>query len=210
MVMHCGLCHESTDFFVMVDRKKYHHCQQCGAVFLDPQHYLSSVDEKKRYEQHNNDVNDLNYQQFVMPMVRRIQEQFKPYHRGLDFGAGQGPVVTKLLADHGFSVRLYDPFFFNDHGALEQFYDYIVCCEVIEHFFSPAKEFQLLRSLLKEEGALFCKTELLRDDIDFSQWYYKNDPTHVFFYRSKTLLWIQQHFSFSYWNIHEGVICFGV
>lgn len=210
MMVTCVLCADPTDLSFVVDQKKYYHCQQCGAIFLDAQHYLCPSEEKRRYEQHNNDVHDRKYQQFVEPMVRRIQEQFTPHHRGLDFGAGQGPVVAKLLMDQGFSVRLYDPFFLNDKEALQEQYDYIVCCEVIEHFFSPAKEFQLLRSLLKERGALFCKTELLRDDVDFSRWYYKNDPTHVFFYRPKTLLWIQQHFNFSYWNIHEGVICFGV
>jgi uncharacterized C2H2 Zn-finger protein len=204
----CGLCAYPVESVIMVDQKSYHLCPRCGAVFLDAQCYLEPAEEKKRYEQHRNDVNDPRYQQFVRPVVDNVQDLFGPGHRGLDFGAGPGPVIYKLLKDQGYAVRLYDPFFWNDQSALEEDYDYIVCCEVIEHFFSPAREFRLLRSLLNEGGALFCKTEVLTDHVDFSRWYYKNDPTHVFFYRPRTLTWIQKHFGFSSLKIDDRLIIF--
>lgn len=76
-------------------------------------------------------------------------------------------------------------------------YNYIICCEVIEHFHFPQKEFTLLRSLLKPGGILYCMTEIYSEDIDFINWHYKNDPTHVFFYHKDALKWIQEHFRFS-------------
>ncbi|MFW6254556.1 MAG: hypothetical protein ACOC41_06480, partial [Chitinivibrionales bacterium] len=39
-------------------------------------------------------------------------------------------------------------------------------------------------------------TSLYSDDIDFGSWAYKNDYTHVFFYRKETLAWIRNHYGF--------------
>lgn len=36
-------------------------------------------------------------------------------------------------------------------------------------------------------------TDLYKSDIDFPKWYYKNDPTHVFFYSDEAFKWIQGH-----------------
>ena len=36
---------------------------------LDPLDYLSQEEEKERYKNHNNDVNDPRYQKFVSPIV---------------------------------------------------------------------------------------------------------------------------------------------
>ncbi len=39
-------------------------------------------------------------------------------------------------------------------------------------------------------------TELYNEKIEFESWYYKNDPTHVFFYQRATFEWIQKKFNF--------------
>jgi len=98
---------------------------------------------------HNNDVNDSGYHKFVSPIVNAVLNDFLPEHKGLDFGAGTGPVISKLLTDRNYQIKQYDPYFFNLPELLQKKYDYIVCCEVIEHFYDPDKEFQLLKSLLK-------------------------------------------------------------
>jgi 2-polyprenyl-3-methyl-5-hydroxy-6-metoxy-1,4-benzoquinol methylase len=48
------------------------------------------------------------------------------------------------LEDDGYKIKQFDPFFHNDIAVLRRSYDYIVCCEVIEHFHSPSKEFELI------------------------------------------------------------------
>ena len=58
------------------------------------------------------------------------------------------PLAAALLAmikDKGFNISSYDPFFANNPELLNCKYDYIACCEVIEHFHNPAREFALLQ-----------------------------------------------------------------
>jgi len=193
----CPLCRSQAAFFSTAGKRTYHHCGHCGAVFLAPRHYLSADAEKKRYEAHHNDVEDPRYQEFVRPLVNRVLEQCRPGQLGLDFGCGTGPVVAKLLADRDHNIATYDPFFCDQPELLKRPYDYVVCCEVIEHFQDPAREFSLLRSLLHKGGLLFCQTGLYASEIDFPAWSYKNDPTHVFFYQERTLEWIRGRFGFS-------------
>jgi len=67
----------------------------------------------------------------------------------------------------------------------------------MEHFHSPAKEFRLLKDMLNPNGTLYCMTHLYNPDTPFDDWYYKNDPTHVFFYQKKAIEWIKENFEFS-------------
>ncbi len=116
--------------------------------------------------------------------------------RGLDFGAGSGPVITKVLQDNFYNILSYDPYFHNYPELLEKRYDYIACCEVVEHFYNPNKEFYLFKKLLKKDAKLYLMTELYDEKIEFESWYYKNDPTHIFFYSRATFEWIQKKFDF--------------
>ncbi|MDW7730640.1 MAG: class I SAM-dependent methyltransferase [Bacillota bacterium] len=193
----CSLCSSQASFFYQFRSLCYYRCSNCRSIMLDPGMYLPKEKEKSRYEEHNNDINDPGYQQFVMPVVKKVEQKFNQTHSGLDFGAGTGPVITKLLQEKGFNVQVYDPFFCNNPAVLSQTYNFIVCCEVIEHFHFPAREFELLRSLLKPGGSLYLMTEIYHDGIDLGKWYYKNDPTHVFFYHEHALDWIKKHFKFS-------------
>jgi len=153
-------------------------------------------------------VNDLGYQQFSSPITSAVLRDFTPEAKGLDFGAGTGPVIAKLLGDEQFDINLYDPFFHPNMELLEQRYDYIVSCEVIEHMYSPSKEFALLKRLLKPGGKLYCMTDLYHEAINFKGWYYKNDPTHVFFYHQRSLEFIKQQFEFSELSIEGRLITY--
>jgi SAM-dependent methyltransferase len=175
-------------------------------VFLDPDYRPNQADEKARYLHHENDVNDIGYQKFSSPITSSVLRDFTPEHVGLDFGAGTGPVISKLLTDNGFTISQYDPFFHNHPELLEQQYDYIVCCEVIEHFYNPPKEFALLKSLLKPNGKLYCMTDIYHEGINFKGWHYKSDPTHVFFYHQESLEYIQQQFGFSKLSVDGRLI----
>jgi len=169
---------------------------------------LNTKDEELRYETHNNDVFDVRYQNFVSPITKEILENFSEDHLGLDFGAGTGPVISKILKDNNFRIEAYDPFFHKDLKLLDEKYDYIACCEVMEHFYYPKKEFALLKKILLKGGNLYCMTEIYEERIDFSTWYYKNDPTHVFIYHKKTIEWIKNNFGFSDVNIKGRLIIF--
>lgn len=173
---------------------------------MDSEDFLSNLDEKKRYLEHNNDVDDPRYQNFVLPIVTAIKDDYDDDSIGLDYGCGTGPVAAKLLRDSSYKVNLYDPFFANNLEHLKLKYKFIICCEVMEHFCSPKKDFLLLHSLLQSGGAIYMKTSIYKDDTDFDAWHYKNDPTHVFFYRKETLEWIKVAFSFKALDINSKFI----
>lgn len=105
-------------------------------------------------------------------------------------------------------MELYDPFFYNNKETLKSKYNFIACCEVIEHFHNPLNEFKLLRSLLSPGGVLYCKTDIYSESIDFESWYYKFDPTHVFFYHKNAFQWIQENTFFSKVEIKGRLIEF--
>ena len=200
--LNCPLCHQTGTFYLAFRSRDYYQCPTCSGVFMDPAGYLSLEAEKTRYETHNNDPSDVRYQTFVRPLVDAIIQAYPNTSNGLDYGCGTGPVIHKLLTDEAYPLHLYDPFFYPIKENLNRTYDYIVVCEVIEHFHHPDHEFQRLKNLLQKTGTLYLKTALIDKVPSFLDWYYKNDPTHVFFYHSKTLAWIQETYSFSRLDLH--------
>ncbi|SDH00780.1 class I SAM-dependent methyltransferase [Psychroflexus sediminis] len=211
----CPLCESIADYFCSIGKKgrDYYTCSTCHAVFLHPRKYIDYSSEKSRYEEHNNDVKDPRYKKFVNPITDAVEAQFPKTADGLDYGCGTGPVASVVLEENGFKkIALYDPFFFPETKPLTKKYDFIICCEVMEHFFQPKEEFSRLRNLLRTSGKLFCKTSILKDNIgknEFKDWWYNNDPTHVFFYTPKTLRFIAENFDFNKVLIESKLITFG-
>lgn len=204
----CTLCGVETHPFFQIRERDYFDCPNCRAVIMDPDCYVSREDEIYRYTTHDNDVEDPRYQNFVSPLVKEVRNDFKPGSSGLDYGSGTGPVAAKLLRDDGYQVTTYDPFFEPNPEAFQNSYDFIISSEVIEHFHYPAKEFRLLKALLQTGGFLYCMTLLYSDDIDFRQWHYMNDETHVIFYRKETAEWISSAFGFSAMRLEERIMVF--
>ncbi|WP_372745729.1 class I SAM-dependent methyltransferase [Lutibacter sp.] len=206
--MHCPLCNSKTKLLLNYNKKEYYQCPNCSGISMNPAHFVSELEEITRYKTHNNDVNDIRYQNFVNPIVKSVLSDFDASNTGLDFGSGTGPVITKLLRDKAYEMTTYDPFFDNNLSALKTTYNFIVCCEVIEHFHNPLKEFKLLKSLLKPSGKLYCMTDLYKETINFEKWYYKNDDTHVFFYHTNTFAWIKKELDFKKVTVFDRLIVF--
>ena len=204
----CPLCTASGTVFYEFKKLLYFQCSNCSGIFMCKNLRPDSESEKLRYEEHINDVEDKGYQKFVSPITSAILKEFSPADKGLDFGAGTGPVISKMLNDNNFSIVQYDPFFHNYPNLLNTKYNYIACCEVMEHFYHPKKEFKLLRNLLQPNGKLYCMTDLYDESIDFHKWYYKNDQTHVFIYHKNSIHWIQKKIGFSDVTINGRLITF--
>ena len=185
---------------------QYFHCATCFAYVKDVDYYFSSEQEKRHYEFHNNDVNDLGYQKFTSPITNEVLACFSPDTLGLDFGCGKGPVITKQLVDRGYSVNLYDPYFYPDKSYVNHQYDYIFSCEVFEHFHHPHQEIIHLKSLLKSGGLLLIMTHLYENQRPFESWYYRKDETHVFIYTAQTFAYIAQQYDFEILKISERFI----
>ncbi len=207
MKHNCPLCDNEAILFYK-DKEAYYKCNNCLGIFEDEKDRVNLELEKKRYEMHDNNVEDKNYQKFVLPITSSILKDYNKDSKGLDFGAGEGPIVSKVLDDNGFNIVQYDPFFHINIELLDFKYDYIASCEVIEHFYQPKKEFKLLRSMLKKGSKLYCMTELYNENINFETWYYKKDPTHVFFYQKETFEYIKKEFGFSSLEIDGRLVTF--
>ncbi|MBI3873705.1 MAG: class I SAM-dependent methyltransferase, partial [Arcobacter sp.] len=189
--MQCPLCdHDGQSFY----QNDFYLCEFCGGIFKDKVKLLNIEQEKQRYKLHNDNITDIGYQHFVSPIINNVFKSFSIEAKGLDFGAGHTAIIAKLLQEKGFEIKIYDPFFYPILENLEQKYDFVTACEVIEHFYSPKKEFALLKSLLHKDGILYCMTHIYDESIDFGKWYYKNDPTHVFIYQAKTIEYIKNNF----------------
>ncbi len=204
----CPLCDTVSDVFFQKNKQLYYLCQKCKGIFLSKDLLPSKELERLRYQKHNNDINNIGYFKFISPIINAVLKDFTAKHTGLDFGAGPEPVISKFLTNKNYNIKWYDPFFFNSPQLLQKKYDYIVCCEVIEHFHKPKTNFELLKSMLNENGKLYCKTSIFNHNINFNKWYYKNDFTHVFFYQEKTLKTIQKDFGFSDVIIQDDLITF--
>ncbi|GHA25835.1 methyltransferase [Salinimicrobium marinum] len=205
----CPLCGETGNLFFESPGMEFNKCDNCFGIYASPSFLPDAKTEIDRYQTHNNDVNDIHYQNFISPIVTSVLKDFSTEaHTGLDYGAGTGPVITKKLRDCNFEIFPYDPFFSDDKELLERKYNFIVCCEVMEHFHHPEKEFKRLKDLLLPGGKLYCMTHLYAREIDFPGWYYKNDPTHVFIYQKETLDYIVQKLGFSGVEINKRLIIF--
>ncbi|HBF87970.1 MAG TPA: methyltransferase [Bacteroidales bacterium] len=202
----CPLCGGKSSEYFKGKTKSYFLCSNCKGIFVEKKYLPDRNTELSRYNLHNNNIADVGYQNFVSPIVNEILANHNSKEIGLDFGAGNSSVISKTLQDKGFTIRQYDPFFHNFPELLQQQYDYIVCCEVIEHFHNPAQEFALLNKLLRKNGKLYCMTNIYNEAIDFSKWWYKNDLTHVFFYQVETLNYIRENFNFSNLYIQGNLI----
>lgn len=203
MTQNCPLCDNSNHTAM---NNEFRLCSHCFGIFKRNDLLLDEHKEKERYDLHNNDANDIEYQNFVSPITQAVLFHFTPTAIGLDFGAGKSSAICKVLRDNNYNIQEYDPFFHNNKVLLAQMYHYITSCEVIEHFYEPKKEFAKLKSLLRPNGALFCMTHLYDETIDFEKWYYKNDPTHVFIYQEKTIAYICETFGFRKYKVENRLI----
>ena len=185
--MNCIVCkNDSVSVYKIIDSKKYWDCKFCSAVFLDKDHRLESALERERYLLHENRIDDKAYRDFLSKLANPLKEKLSKKSAGLDYGCGEGPALADIFTSLGFKMNLYDPFFFPDKDIFSKKYDFITCTEVVEHFYSPFKEFVFLDSLLEKEGWLGIMTSFLPKDELFKNWYYRKDPTHVVFYTKET------------------------
>jgi hypothetical protein len=187
----CPLCYSlSVHEFSNANDKLYYRCKTCSLISLDEKFFLPADEEKLRYQSHNNDPADERYIQHLSKLSDRLIPFLKPGDTGLDYGSGAGKPVSFILGKSGYKVSDYDPFFYDDKELLERKYDFITCTETAEHFHHPGKEFDLLTSLVDPGGILAIMTNFYSGEIDFEDWWYHRDPTHVCFYSFDTFHWL--------------------
>ena len=91
---------------------------------------------------------------------------------------------------------IYDHFYAKNPGVFDQKYDFIAASEVVEHLHNPRAELDKLWGCLKPGGLLGIMTRLLTEKIDFDNWHYKREDTHVCFFTKESFEWLG-----SRWNV---------
>ncbi len=189
--MTCPLCltNDVSNYF-QDGRRDFYRCQVCGLVFVPPKQFLSTEEEKKRYDLHQNSSEDPDYRRFLSKMFTPLQRLLTPRSNGLDFGSGPAPTLSKMFEEAGHSMAIFDHFYEHAPIVLEQRYDFITATEVVEHLHDPGMELERLWACLNEGGWLGIMTSHAVPQEEFSQWHYKNDPTHVRFFSRQTFAWL--------------------
>ena len=193
----CPLCASETVFEFHEDRDgRFLRCETCHLIYKSDGDLLDLDTEKKRYELHNNDVNDPGYIHFLNKLVDPISKWVQPHHIGLDFGCGPSISIEKIFEEKDIKCDSFDPFFFpNDEFLVQESYDFLTCSEVIEHIVHSKQDLQRMISLVKVGGVLGIMTESPPEKKEFQNWWYKKDPTHIRFFSDQTFQTIAQMFS---------------
>ncbi len=183
----CPVCESrAVQAFCRLDGREYWRCTACAATFVDRAQLPGPDVERAQYALHQNDVHDARYRAFLSRLATPLLQRLSPGLRGLDYGCGPGPALAAMMREAGHAMALYDPIFCNDENVLTGTYDFITCTEVAEHFHDPAREFARLDRLLAPGGWLGVMTSFTPDDSAFARWHYRQDPTHVVFYKAET------------------------
>ena len=205
----CPLCKSNQEEIFYTDSyREYLKCSNCDFVFVPKIYHLSEKDERARYDTHNNDPTDDKYRNFLSQLLNPLQERISMNSSGLDFGSGPGPTLSLMLKDFGHTVDLYDKFYAKNDFVFKKQYDFITASEVVEHLSQPMVELNRLMGLLKSNGILAIMTQILTPQVDFSQWYYKNDPSHIGFFSEKALNYLAKKWQSELYVISERVVIF--
>ncbi|MCP3660480.1 MAG: class I SAM-dependent methyltransferase [Bacteroidetes bacterium] len=209
--MICPLCGSVSHIFsCKIKPIIYYECHNCRLIFKSSKTYFNKISEKMRYELHNNSFYDQGYRNFLMKIFKIISPYLGKNMEGLDFGCGKNKVLVDIFQQAGFSnIAGYDPFFHNNKALLEEKYDFILLTEVVEHFYNPKQEFDLLiKKLLKATGYLGIMTSILYNEINFGNWYYKDDSTHVVFFKPETFEWLAFFYNLTIVDKRQNITIF--
>jgi SAM-dependent methyltransferase len=184
----CPVCRaRATRPFVEVEGRRYGRCRRCRATFLDPAQVPSPAQAHAHYRTHRNDAADPGYRAFAARLARPLLARVGTAASVLDFGCGASSALAALLAEAGCRVARFDPLFHPERAPLASTYDGVAAMEVIEHLHAPGDEIDRLATRVRLGGWLALTTCLQTDDARFARWWYRRDPTHVVFYRARTL-----------------------
>jgi SAM-dependent methyltransferase len=192
--LQCSICKQNTtNITVLNNGKIFYHCSNCNFSGLDSAFFLNPSEEKSRYDNHENNIENQGYvdmfERFIDFTISELSVRTI-----LDYGSGPGPVLAELLSKKGYKVSTYDPFYAPKKFENESF-DLITSTEVFEHFNNPLEEIKKLISLVKPNGYISVMTRFCPELDKFKSWFYKDDDTHVSFYSPKTFEYIAKLFN---------------
>ncbi|WP_372639550.1 class I SAM-dependent methyltransferase [Ancylomarina sp.] len=205
----CPLCRsENTSFYYEGESREYYSCIDCGLVFVPQVFFITYEAEKVKYDQHENFPDDLVYQDYLKQIMNPVLDRISEGASGLDFGSGPGPTLSKMFESRGFQTDIYDAYFAPNEEVFNKSYDFITACEVVEHLHKPQMELDRLFGLLKPNGVLAIKTQILSSKEEFPTWYYKRDMTHVCFFSDQSMRFLADKWKVEMVSVKSNVVLF--
>lgn len=186
--MTCPLCLEKkAELFDQDKYRKYWKCHGCDLIFVARDQLLSDLDEKKRYDSHQNSESDPGYRAYLTKLASLAEPFLNKGESGLDYGCGRTVLLEEILKERGFEVSSFDLYYYPASELLSKKYDFIILSEVIEHLRDPRETMIFLRGLLNPGGRFLVKTKPAPEGVgEFSNWFYKRDLTHVQFFNKNS------------------------
>ena len=105
--MKCPLCLGKKNLLYDQDKhRSYNLCEDCELIFVSRDEILPAIDELKRYEAHQNEENDLHYQQYLQQIVDSSLPYLNVNAKGLDFGCGKTTLLAQNFKKQGLCMLL--------------------------------------------------------------------------------------------------------
>ena len=206
---YCPLCSNPKSSHYFSDQfREYMHCPVCELVFTHPDSHLSRDEEFKRYEFHQNNLDDPRYRSFLQKMSAPMLNRIAANSDGLDFGSGPGPLLKHIFEEQGHTMSVYDTFYAPKQEVFKKSYAFITATEVVEHLHKPLVELDRLWSCLQPRGYLGVMTSLNLPELNFSTWHYIKDDTHVVFFAPQTMTWLVNRWGAQLEFIGDSVVIF--
>jgi 2-polyprenyl-3-methyl-5-hydroxy-6-metoxy-1,4-benzoquinol methylase len=177
-------------------------------VMVPPEFHLDAAAEKAEYDKHDNQTADAGYRRFLGRCLDPVLARVAPKAQGLDFGCGEGAVLSQMAGEQGLVMANYDLYYCNDPQPLTCQYDFITLTEVIEHVADAGGLLSRLDGLLRPQGLLAVMTKRVLSRDAFAAWHYKNDLTHINFYSLATFEWIAAHFGWHLEVVDKDLVIF--
>lgn len=202
----CPVCESGSLQGLESHGRPFYFCSKCEYVFQSPEARPSFEEEKSRYLEHNNDIEDPRYIKYL----KKTWKQLEPPNQGrvvLDYGCGPTKGLEMLLGAK-YQVLSFDPIFWPQDLSLESgSVDVVFCSEAIEHVFSPSLVFDQWNQLLKPGGAIVLRTCFHPGPESMKDWWYASDETHIGFFNQSTFEWIAKNWGWRLDKVHSPYVC---
>jgi hypothetical protein len=186
--MICKLC-EKTQVFKLCENsvRKFYRCDFCELIFVPDEYHLSVVEEKVRYDLHDNSADNKGYVNYLEKVVKVVSGTVNKDKSILDFGSGKNAVLSDLFKKNGFNCTPYDPLYGLQNVALDNAFDILIACEVVEHLRDLRSELFLMKKMVADKSKIIIRTQLCPPSDRFLKWWYIQDLTHINFFSLKSL-----------------------
>lgn len=160
-------------------------CPECGSF-----NSLEKLDMSLFYKDYPLHDRRLNWatRRILSPYLRKLRGHgLQRYHSILDYGCGNG-VLVSFLRERGYSkVRGFDPYTpgFSDVTGLTQGWDWILCQDVLEHVEDPCELIDKLVQFVVPGGFIFIGTPRaeslnLKDPEPYTHSFHQPFHLHIF------------------------------